>query len=329
MKRAALFMVLVQIILAAGCMKHGTQSPLHRNKRPADKKFLQQEKSKLKGPEALAGAPPFPGDRVSLGELLRQLDKEIEQAKKFQNMKNEFAAFARRHNPDAADQALYSEYAAVKVLFEATRDAGLWSIRWDITNREPDSKDIWRQWSKAAPRGALERGTAIAECDEISALFSLLAHRLGVARAGLFWPQWNHTVAVWTIRDAGGKDVRIVVPTTHIFLDFDDRFDHIDNPEFDPFSQKHITTYDFRDVDDSFTIPADLANFFIAQIRIYMPAPEQTLHYLSYQRRAYTENPGARAQVIGEVEAALEETLHAHGAGPDAKALNAFLAQAE
>jgi hypothetical protein len=60
--------------------------------------------------------------------------------------------------------------------------------------------------------------TASAECDELSALDAFLAGRAGVKGVGLFWPFANHTVAVWVVRPAERPVIRLVVPTSQIFL---------------------------------------------------------------------------------------------------------------
>ena len=76
---------------------------------------------------------------------------------------------------------------------------------------------------------------------------------------GLFWPYSNHTVAVWTVRQAAAKDIRIVVPTSQIFLTEVDLFD---TKKFDPWHQKTIYEYTRRDVPYSFELSKPLADFF-------------------------------------------------------------------
>ena len=44
-------------------------------------------------------------------------------------------------------QDVYDEFVVVRLLFEATRDAGFWGLGWTITDREPESDAIWRQWA--------------------------------------------------------------------------------------------------------------------------------------------------------------------------------------
>ena len=64
----------------------------------------------------------------------------------------------------------YSDYVMVHLLFEATRDAGFWNMQWNITDQPPNSDRVWRQW-RSVDAPSITAPTAIAECDELSALF--------------------------------------------------------------------------------------------------------------------------------------------------------------
>jgi hypothetical protein len=123
--------------------------------------------------------------------------------------------------------------------------------------------------------------TASAECDELSALYAFLVGRAGVKGVGLFWPASNHTVAVWVLHPAGGSAVRVVVPTSQIFLDVTDSFG---TRKFNPWRQKSIYEYRRRDVSDLFTLPKPLFDFFIMQIDKYAGASDSTLQQLRYLR---------------------------------------------
>src|ERR1044071_2943385 len=46
-------------------------------------------------------------------------------------------------------QVSLSDFAVVRLLFESTRDAGLWNLHWKITDLEPNSDKIWEQWRSA------------------------------------------------------------------------------------------------------------------------------------------------------------------------------------
>lgn len=182
----------------------------------------------------------------------------------------------------ASTSVSYPDYAVVRLLFEATRDKGLWDLNWDITDMPPNSDNIWRQWQKMEKPSVLAP-TATAECDELSALFAFLVERAGVRSVGLLWPVPNHTVAVWVLRPTTGPVVRVVVPTSQIFLE---RTDFFGTHKFDPWRQKIIYEYTRRDVPDSFVIPKPLFDFFIFQANKYGGASDLTLQQLRYLRGA-------------------------------------------
>jgi hypothetical protein len=206
----------------------------------------------------------------------------------------DFRSFVSAHNlpPDSLS---YRDYVVVHLLFEATRDAGFWNMHWSITDQPPNSDSIWRQWRSITHPSALQP-TATAECDELSALFAFLVELAGVKPVGLLWPYANHTVAVWTVRPAAGIVVRVVVPTSQIFLDETDTFD---TRKFDPWKQKTIYEYTRRDVSDSFEIPKPLFDFFLSQLDKYGGASQATLQQLRYLRegvflKAWTAEDAAR-----------------------------------
>jgi hypothetical protein len=214
----------------------------------------------------------------------------------------------------APDWVRYSDFVIVRLLFEATRDAGLWNLHWTITDREPNSDVIWKQW-QAVTTTVATVPTATAECDELSALFAFLARLLGIKGVGLFWPAANHTVAVWEIR--GGSAVRVVVPTTQIFLSETDLFG---TKTFDPWRQRAIYEYTRRDVADSFAIPRPLLSFFLGQAERYGGATDATLQRLRYLR------DGVFWKRLTPEQAAAEAIRRALPAGPpeDAAAFLSF-----
>lgn len=165
------------------------------------------------------------------------------------------------------DDALYADFVRVRLAFEATRAGGLWGLEWRITDREPRSDAVWAQWRTAkAIADALPPTTATAECDELSALFAVVAHGLGLSRrsrVGLLWPTANHTVAVWAFDAPGGREVRVVVPTSQIFLD---DMQSLDTDAFDPWAQKRLYDYTRRDAAQA-RLPAPLARRFVAEVR--------------------------------------------------------------
>jgi hypothetical protein len=216
----------------------------------------------------------------------------------------------------APERVRYSDFVLVRLLFESTRDAGLWNLHWTITDREPNSDVIWKQWQTVkTPSPTVP--TASAECDELSALFAFLARSLGIKGVGLFWPASNHTVAVWEIR--GGSAVRVVVPTTQIFLSEGDLFG---TQRFDPWRQKAIYDYTRRDVADSFAIPRPLLSFFLGQAERYGGATDATLQRLRYLR------DGVFWKRLTPEQAADEAIRRALPAGPPEDA-SAFLSFAQ
>jgi len=187
-----------------------------------------------------------------------------------------------------SEQVSRSDFAVARLLFESTRDAGLWNLHWKITDLEPNSDNIWKQWGSVRQASAWT-STATAECDELSALFAFLARRAGVRNVGLFWPYSNHTVAVWTVQ----PKVRVVVPTTQIFLTESDLFG---TRSFDPWTQRNIYEYTRRDAADTRVLPQPLFDFFLSQMDKYGGASDATLQRLRYLRDGVFRKQLTRAQ---------------------------------
>ena len=83
------------------------------------------------------------------------------------------------------------------------------------------------------------------------------------------------------LHPATGPAIRVVVPTSQIFLEASDSFD---TRKFDPWSQKTIYEYTRRDASDSFELPKPLFDFFLQQIDKYGGASDSTLQQLRYLR---------------------------------------------
>ena len=209
----------------------------------------------------------------SVADLISGLKSEIRVLASEGAAKAEYRHFVAKHK---LTKLSYFDYLKSKVAFECSRDAGLWHIGYEITDEEPSSIKIWNQWKRFS--GDTRSITAKAECDEVSALYAVIARRLGVRGIGLFWPTSNHTVAVWTVE---GK--RIVVPTTPIFLE---RYDGFDAKGFDPQKQATIYDYSAQDLSDSNRLPKPLVKFFLSQVRNYGGASVALLHELRYLREA-------------------------------------------
>ncbi len=240
---------------------------------------------------------------AQLVEAVREKAKGLEGSEGTRRSFQDFTlSFALR--PESVRLA---DYAVIRLLFEATRDAGLWNLRWSITDLPPQSDNIWHQWqqahvlSPAAP-------TATAECDELSALFAFLVRSAGVRGVGLLWPAENHTVATWIPNPGPGK-LRVVVPTTQIFLSERDR---LGTRSFDPWKQKTIYEYTRRDVPNAYELPTSLTDFFLRQMDRFGGATDATLQSIRYLREAVFQKRVAREQAA---RTALDK-MHRLGTGP-------------
>ena len=162
-------------------------------------------------------------ERVTLRDLIDGLEQIALELEANKTVKAEFEDLVKSHSLEGSNQQ-FLEFVRVRLAFETTRDGGLWGIRWTITNRDPNSIDIWYQFSQwNADENEFGQPTADAECDELSALCAVVARRLGVEGVGLFWPTPNHTVAVWKTQGLNGKKARILLPTSQIFLGREER----------------------------------------------------------------------------------------------------------
>jgi hypothetical protein len=224
----------------------------------------------------------FPGrSQVSISEVLQALAQHADVMAKSPAVRHDYQQFLIRHALKDNDM-LYSDFVRIRLAFETTRAGGLWGIAWNITDQLPQSDRIWAQWQTqtAMPKEM----TAVAECDELSALFAYVARRIGLSKqsqVGLLWPTSNHTVAVWIIN--GQKNVRVVVPTSQIFLD---ETQSLDTLSFDPWKQKNI--YDYRREDIALTarIPASLARYFIIQTQQYSGLSQTELQTMRNRRES-------------------------------------------
>ena len=123
--------------------------------------------------------------------------------------------------------------------------------------------------------------SAVAECDEITALFSVTARRLGVRGVGLFYPTWNHVIAGWAPEglDQTKRGNVVLIPTTQIFLGCQDTFDRT---SFKP--PKQVYEFPRYDVKDDVEMPASLAAFLLEQVRAYGEASPPLLALIRTKR---------------------------------------------
>jgi hypothetical protein len=226
---------------------------------------------------------------ATVGDLFTRLEGTVAAVADSPATRADFEAFARARKL-APDDALYDRYVRVKIAFEATRAGGLWGTRWQVTDQEPQSDRIWAAWATLED---VAKASAVAECDELSALFAFVARGLGVRDVGLFWPTWNHTVAVWTIDGAEGP-VRVVVPTSQIFLDPDQS---LGTDGFDPWTQKTIYTYTRKDVALSAELDEALIHAFVSRVKTYAPASSDALQTLRNLREIRQSGLASDAKV--------------------------------
>jgi hypothetical protein len=172
------------------------------------------------------------------------------------------SAFYAAHKLEATPERV-RDYVRVRTLFEMTRDGGPWRVRWAITNRDATARVIWSAWTRTPPPNASTAPSATAECDEVSALFAGLVRRTGTRGMGLFWPTWNHTIAAWEV----APGVRVLVPTTQIFLGCEETFDRATT--FDPKKQRTVYEFPTSDVPDATPVPKSVAVFLLDQVTHY------------------------------------------------------------
>jgi hypothetical protein len=122
----------------------------------------------------------------NVGQFVSRLRGKAKALEGSSGMRLGFQEFTSAHKL-SPESIRYSDYVVVRLLFEATRDAGFWNLHWAITDQPPNSDRIWKQWQGISKPSPLE-STATAECDELSALYAFLVERAGVKSVGLLWP---------------------------------------------------------------------------------------------------------------------------------------------
>ena len=254
-------------------------------------------------PEPAPEPPAFVGrETVRVDELLAALSEEVPKVAASEAVAADYAAFLDRF--ELSDRAvalssgewpeLYLDYVRIKIAFEATRAGGWWGLRWAITNEDANSDKIWAAWreldhsgpvpERASELAPLPAITATAECDELSALFAFVVQRIGLSKesdVGLFWPEWNHVVAVWTIHPKSEQPIRVVVPTSQIWLE---DASSLGTNEFNPWKQKRIYDYRRQDAKAELTIPGWLASRFVQAVREHGGRPQAELQAMRNEK---------------------------------------------
>jgi hypothetical protein len=229
--------------------------------------------------------------RISIAQVFDAIKSLVPEIAASTAVKADYQALLQSHALRHSD-VLYADYVRLRIAFEATRAGGLWGVAWRITDKDPQSDLIWQQWQSQSS-SALSQTTAIAECDELSALTAVVARGIGLSKQseiGMLWPTSNHTVAVWTIVQGKfgldvspkrNKPVRIVLPTSQIFLDPQQS---LDTRAFDPWKQKTIFDYRRKDVALTETLPSALASYFVAQIKAHAGRSQLELQQMRNKR---------------------------------------------
>ena len=269
---------LTSILSFVSCSSRSPEAPASESEPEPDRVVVEPElaQPELAQPEpelALVETPepieapidPFPDrTKVSVAELLEALTEQVAYLADSPTLHAEYEEFLTFWKL-ADDPELYLDYVRIRLAFEATRAGGLWGVTWAITNQQPQSDLVWTQWKQldSSDEAPLPEVTAIAECDELSALFAFVVHRIGLSKrseVGLLWPTGNHTVAVWTLDRKSDKPTRIVVPTSQIYLG---RAESLGTGEFNPWRQKNIFDYEREDAKLKLELPAPLAREFV------------------------------------------------------------------
>lgn len=229
-------------------------------------------------PAALEPVMPALPERPTFGDFWSALGAQID-ALDGAALEPELVAFGERHGLDPEAPGLRQEFRRLWTAFEATRDGGWWKLRWQITDQEPTSLQIWKAWRRTPPRVGFGEVSAVAECDEITALFSVTARRLDVRGVGLFYPTWNHVIAGWMPSALAGTKRVVLVPTTQIFQQCASTFDQTSFRV-----PKQVYEFPRYDVRDSTELSAELAGFLLDQVRAYGEATPALLALIRAKR---------------------------------------------
>jgi hypothetical protein len=228
--------------------------------------------------------PPAPDDSplaVSFGVWLAAVTDLLDSTPA-PAIDHEYSRFVATHRLPADDAKLKQDFRRLRLLFEAIRDGGFWHLQWAVTDQEPSSRVIWRNWIRDPVRSGFAEPSATAECDELSALFGMLARHLRIYNVGLFYPRWNHTISVWAPLEGKAKTSLIQLPTTQIFLDCNAGFDQTTFHT----QLRGIERYPNWDVHQETRIPRARADWLLHQIQSYAAA-SPALWALVRGKRAY------------------------------------------
>ena len=111
---------------------------------------------------------PSHASETTLAHLMSGVRARAKTLENSSGMRLSFQSFTSSYKI-APSSISYSDFVVVRLLYEATRDAGFWNMHWTITNMPPNSDRVWSQWKDGMIVSPLTP-TASAECDELSAL---------------------------------------------------------------------------------------------------------------------------------------------------------------
>jgi hypothetical protein len=223
------------------------------------------------GEEMVAGLPFADRPLVRYEQFVSELARTADVLAQHPNVLAAHEQLLSDHSL-SVEQVPLESFSRVRLVFESARDGGLWDLRWAITDQMPWSDRIWQQWTERADvleAGLLQLGgeagpSAVAECDELSALFALLVRDMTVTgKVALHWPYWNHVVAVWELPRDKRHTARIVVPTSQVFLSADASLGTRQLP-----TQRVLFAYARHDLRQGAEIPSALARFLLGRARI-------------------------------------------------------------
>jgi hypothetical protein len=95
------------------------------------------------GPKPTQHTPS--ASNTTSAQLIGRIRTKAKSLESSTGMRLGFRSFTAAYNipPEGVS---YSDYVVVRLLYEATRDAGFWNLHWTITNQPHNPDKIWQQW---------------------------------------------------------------------------------------------------------------------------------------------------------------------------------------
>jgi hypothetical protein len=318
LKPVAIIVVIAAVTIIVGIFRpdHGQQSGVFW-----DRKNCYKIRGQVICPSPFPVETPFVGrTSVTLTELVAELQKQAKRLEESLIMQTEYKEFTEIFNVEPTPEN-FGHFVIAKMLFECTRDSGLWHISWEETHLPPGSDEIWRQWIELDDINLNSDFTAKAECDEIAALYAFLCGKMGVGGVGMYWPTYHHAIAAWNVKNRDNIIKRVLIPTSQIYLA---NRGYFGKTGYQPVYYDEIYEYIREDVDDEFSIPGKLAQFFVVQPQKYCTASERTLHRMKTIRESVWEEKYSRETALKVTKGFMAECRSKPGIKDDALALGQF-----